>query len=187
MREAERLDAAYADLKARNVPDAERVREAAAQHRTMAEELRADAEAFDAPVPSPQDQPTPAGVRMPPRTEEERLERGPFGATEPPTDGDLAAVDPLGAGPDGALLAASPTEPAGDDVDIEMPPDDISRDADFADASTEVGLAEDPLTGDPMADVATEPDSSFADAADAAGAPMDDQLGDDSDTEGFDT
>ena len=48
--EAERLDAAYADLEARGVAGAERVQQAAGEHRARAESLRRQAEAFDAPA-----------------------------------------------------------------------------------------------------------------------------------------
>ncbi len=49
MREAERLEAAYADLQSRGVAGAERVRDAAAQHRATADQLTAKARAYDAP------------------------------------------------------------------------------------------------------------------------------------------
>ena len=49
MREAERLETAYADLQSRGVAGAERVRDAAAQHRAAADQLTAKARAYDSP------------------------------------------------------------------------------------------------------------------------------------------
>ena len=151
MREAERLDAAYADLKARDVPDADRVRDAAALHRARAEELRTQAEAFDKPLPgtvgttgssSPDDGPIPAGVQLPPRTPEELRERGPFGANDP------APAE------EGSAVAAQ----AEGEASADLPPE---------------GTVADPLAGDPMADVASDPEPSFADASDVTGPGVD--------------
>jgi hypothetical protein len=52
MREAERLETAYADLQSRGVAGAERVRDAAAQHRAAADQLTAKARAYDAALTS---------------------------------------------------------------------------------------------------------------------------------------
>ena len=164
MAEAERLDAAYTDLASRNVPDAERVKEAAAQHRAKAEELRTQAEAFDAPLPSPDERPLPSDVRLPPPIfDEER--KGPFGANESSGEVDGTAVAAVDPGTDGL----------GDE--LEMPPDDLT-------AATGVT---DPLAADPMADVAMEPDTTFAAAdTDAGDAPFDGPIEDDAGGDSFD-
>ena len=113
MREAERLDAAHADLQSRGVAGAERVKEAADQARARAEDLRTKAEAFDKqpdPVPAADDAPLPREIKTNP---------GVFGDLS--DAGGAGQADPLGT--ETAVAAAS------SDVEIEMPAMDMSSDA----------------------------------------------------------
>jgi hypothetical protein len=120
MREAERLDEAYADLQSRGVAGAERVKEAADQARERAEGLRTKAEEFDKqpePVTAPADAPTTPFRPNP----------GPFGDLS--DAGESGQPDPLGTA---TAVAAND----GSDVEIEMPPIDFSGDA-LASAGTD--------------------------------------------------
>jgi hypothetical protein len=104
LREAERLEAAYADLQARGVPGAERVKEAAAQHRAQAEGLAGRARAYDEQgVPTSQ---------------------GPTGDTV----GDETAVAAFAPDLDAADQAAMSFESVADDAEIEMPEIDPGTD-----------------------------------------------------------
>jgi hypothetical protein len=159
MREAERLEAAYADLQSRGVAGAERVRDAAAQHRAAADQFSAKARAFDAP-------PAPTSS-TPPTTETTTTFVSPnspladgFGDTNPGDTPDDAAPD---------LVAGTDPE-----IEIEMPATDVSTDSvDVAAADPEIeiempalDLSSDPVamadvtadaTSDVMSDVMSEP------------------------------
>jgi hypothetical protein len=159
MREAERLEAAYADLQSRGVAGAERVRDAAAQHRAAADQLSAKARASDAP-------PAPT-TSTPPTTETTTTFVSPnspladgFGDTNPGDTPDDAAPD---------LVAGTDPE-----IEIEMPATDVSTDSvDVAAADPEIeiempalDLSSDPVamadvtadaTSDVMSDVMSEP------------------------------
>jgi hypothetical protein len=151
MREAERLEAAYADLRSRGVAGAERVRDAAAQHRAAADQLSAKARAFDAP-PAPTTETTTTFV-----SPNSPLADG-FGDTNPGDAPDDASPDPV------AAAAADP------EIEIEMPAMDVSTDSvDVAAADPEIeiempamDLSSDPvamadITADVTADVMSEP------------------------------
>jgi hypothetical protein len=157
MREAERLEAAYADVRSRGVAGAERVRDAAAQHRAAADQLSAKARAFDAP-------PAPT-TSTPPTTETTTTFVSPnspladgFGDTNPGDTPDDASPDPV------AAAAADP------EIEIEMPAMDVGTDSgDVAAADPEIeiempalDLSSDPvamadITADVSADVMSEP------------------------------
>ncbi len=139
MREAERLEAAYADLQSRGVAGAERVRDAAAQHRAAAGQLSAKARAFDAPqaptgtpptgtlptsttptsMSDAADQPGLAAAAM--------VAGDAFGDDgQPQPDLTLATGDAPDGPPDAATL--DPVAAADPEIEIEMPAMDVSTD-----------------------------------------------------------
>jgi hypothetical protein len=159
IREAERLEAAYADLQSRGVAGAERVRDAAAQHRAAADQLSAKARAFDA-APAPTSSTPPTSETTTTFVSPNSPLADGFGDTNPGDTPDNAAPD---------LVAGTDPE-----IEIEMPAMDVSTDSvDVAAADPEIeiempalDLSSDPVamadvtadaTSDVMSDVMSEP------------------------------
>jgi hypothetical protein len=134
LREAQRLEEAYADLSARGVAGAERVKEAAAQHRAKADELGAKARAFDDQgVPTsqlPMDDGSDAGT-------DQAAVAAVTAGVDIDIDIEIPSVDATASSAtmdvdvdvdvDTTTTSADPPTVA-DDVDIEMPSTDFGAD-----------------------------------------------------------
>ena len=165
MREAERLDAAAADLRSRGVAGVERVEQAAAEHRAKAEALRYQADDFDRPAGTVNpDQPEPPReIKLPPPVFDEldsSLEPSSFDVT----GGAVAAIDD-----DDAGTPADDTAAGGQFASDERGFDDTSMaDGAFSEpgftdgAEADAGGAGSGFAGSGFAD------SGFADAGSAA-------------------
>ena len=152
--EAERLEAAYADLVARGVAGADRVQQAAGEHRAQAEVLRRQAEAFDAP---PATDGTGGGgdaappVRLPPPVFDLGDVSDAGADVFAPTDvdaGNVAGSDAAG----GEAIAGSSEELGGESAAFVSGADDGTTEAiSFDDANGSVAL-DDFGAGDVAAD-----------------------------------
>jgi hypothetical protein len=172
MREAERLEAAYADLQSRGVAGADRVRDAAAQHRAAADQLTTKARAFDAP----QSPSTTTPTTTTPTSPSSMLPPDPSAPTTGPdltaqagmTAAAIAVDDSLGDAGQPQSDALASTGDVTDDVTGDVPdqaqpdqPDDfgasdVEIEVPAMDVSTEISTAADVDIEMPAMDVTTD-------------------------------
>ncbi|WP_162941513.1 hypothetical protein [Desertimonas flava] len=200
LREAKRLEAELPDLEARSVPGVERVRQAAAEHRRLAQEAAERGNAYDAPTPPV----TPIAVGP---------DDNPFGgdsatAASPPAEGHVSSlVDPSfdpdgssdGDGPDDVTDASrDPAEMSNElaggssdlggvladpSSDVVVLSDDLTDTAgdfadtagDFADTASDLADTSHDVTADTPSDFTADTSGDFADTSNdfAADAPSD--------------
>jgi hypothetical protein len=173
LREAQRLEEAYADLSARGVAGAERVKEAAAQHRAKADELSAKARAFDEQgVPTsqaPTDDGSDAGTgqaAVAAATAGDDIDIDIEIPSVDATAGSATMADDVAVDDTATTTMSTDSSTIADDVDIEMPSTDFGTDVPAAadvdiempamDFGSESSVAGDVAQFDPAADVSDE-------------------------------